>query len=598
MGTVLMRVNLPVSNIEHPVPEGEVLISKANLQGIITYCNRAFCEVTGYTDMELLGAPHNIIRHPDVPAEVFADFWQSIQSGKPWNGVIKNRCKNGDHYWMEANVTPWLEHGEAAGYVSLRYKATAAQIAAAEEFYRAVRDQSSAVEQSHKSDLHYIVELQQRLAEKIMAQEKYYDGSEEQLRIGSDIMARITDAYSIPDPDVRLKISPATHYSGDIILVSRTPAGNLHIMLADAVGHGLIAAMNLLPLSQIFNTMAMKGFTVSRIAAELNSKIHRLMPVDRFIGAILISIDFREQVIETWNGGIPEPLLVSMDGTILHKWRSRNLPLGILNDKVFSSEVEVFHYDDDCQLFLFSDGLPEAESPEGEQFGRERIEQLIQSAESACRFDALTNSLGNHLGSNTAHDDVSLAMISIALAEGQEILTHHLSLPDNEAARSHWRIALSLGEDELKYLDAVPLLTQIVSKIHATAEHHSALYVILSELFNNALEHGILRLDSAIKQGADGFDKYLHLREARLRSLVGGSIDIEIEKVMIAGCYGVKIRVVDSGDGFDYSAIQTDAMKQVEQMQHGRGIALARSLACKLEFAQRGNEVIAYYVCS
>lgn len=444
----------------------------------------------------------------------------------------------------------------------------------------------------------HIDDLHSRLAEKISALEAYHNQTEEDLRIASDIMHRITNAHSTPDPVVAMMINPAAQYSGDLILVSRTPADKLHIMLADAVGHGLIAAMNLLPISQIFNAMSKKGFTISRIADEMNSKIHRLMPVDRFIGAVLISIDFRSQVIEVWNGGLPAPLLVGLDGKMLHHWKSQNLPLGILGDKTFSSEVETFHYDDDCQLFVFSDGLLEAESPEGEQFGNERITQLLMNTSPEDRFEALMGSLENHLYGHAALDDISLAMANISPAKVQEIPKHHLSSPDADAASSHWRIAVSLGGNELRYMDPVPLLMQIVSSTHVATEHHSALYVILSELFNNALEHGILRMDSTIKQGPDGFDEYLSLRESRLHSLVGGAIDIEIENVILEGQYGVKIRVVDSGNGFDYSKIQTDVMNQAEQAQHGRGIALARSLAYKLEFAQRGNEAIAHYICS
>lgn len=444
----------------------------------------------------------------------------------------------------------------------------------------------------------HIEDLHSRLAEKISALEQYYDQNEEDLRIAGDIMDRITDAHSMPDTVVTMRINPADQHSGDLILVSRTPADKLHIMLADAVGHGLIAAMNLLPISQVFSAMSKKGFTISRIADELNSKVHRLMPVDRFIGAVLISIDFRSRVIEVWNGGVPAPLLVSLDGEMLHQWKSRNLPLGILGGNAFLSEVETFHYDEDCQLFVFSDGLPEAESTDGEQFGKERITQLLQSTAPEDRFEALMSSLGNHLCGQAALDDVSLAMANISLAKAQEMPKHHLSSPNPNAEGSHWKIAVSLGGDELRYMDPVPMLMQIVSNTHAAAEHHSALYVILSELFNNALEHGVLRMDSTIKQGPDGFDEYLSLREKRLHELIGGVIDIEIENVMLEGQYGIRIRVVDSGNGFDYSKIPTDALSNAGQAQHGRGIALARSLAYKLEFAQRGNEVIAYYICS
>ncbi|MBI3481158.1 MAG: SpoIIE family protein phosphatase [Nitrosomonadales bacterium] len=585
-----MRINLPVTDIERLVPEGEVLVSRTNLKGVITYCNRPFCEISGYSEGELLGAPHNLIRHPDVPAEVFADCWKSIQSGKPWNRVIKNRCKNGDYYWVEANISPWIADSEMVGYVSLRYKPMDAQVAAAEHCYQALRAGIPAAETIVKSSLDFIVESQQRLAEKIMALEKYRDSSEEELRIGSDIMMRISNMNSTLDSLVRHKISPAFYYSGDMILAARTPGDVLHILLADAVGHGLTAAMNVLPLSQAFYAMTKKGFGIARIVEELNQKIHKFMPVDRFVSATLISVNLRNQAIEVWNGGNPAPVLIGADGDILRKWPSSNLPLGILGKRDFSSGTEAFQYKQDCQLFLFSDGLPEAESPYGVQFGTERIDVFLEHAPPQGRFDELLDGLERHLCGQPAHDDISLAMISMPVAESSDELMHRGS---PKALDSDWRLAISLGADELKYVEVIPLLTQVIAQIHATRDHHSALLLILSELFNNALDHGVLHLDSAIKQGADGFEQFLLLREERLRALDTGNIDIEIEKVVIEDMYGVKIRVADSGKGFDYAAIQGGG--QVEQ--YGRGIALVKGLAYKLEFAQRGSEAIAYYVC-
>jgi serine phosphatase RsbU (regulator of sigma subunit)/two-component sensor histidine kinase len=459
-------------------------------------------------------------------------------------------------------------------------------------------DEIGRIAQVFNSFVAHIEDLHLRLAEKIAKLEEYCDKTEEELRIGSDIMSRINDAQSTLDPSVRMQIIPASHYSGDIILVSRTPTDTLHIMLADAVGHGLIAAINLLPLSQIFKAMSKKGFSILRIAEELNSKIHRLMPVDRFIGAILISINFQKRVIEVWNGGQPAPILIHLDGTILHKWQSRNLPLGILKEVAFSSEVEIFHYEDNCQLYIFSDGLPEAESCERVQFGRERIKQVLQTTESGSRFDALMSSLGDHLGGRPAHDDISLALVNISLANVQESITRNDSgTNDDVASSSHWRIAISLGASELKYLDAITLVSQIVGKIHVAAEHYSPLYVILNELFNNALDHGILRMDSSIKHGPDGFEQYLHLREDTLRALTAGSIDIEIENVMIEGHYGIKIQIADSGNGFDYSTIQNTSLENAVLGQHGRGLALVRSMTHKLEFSGKGNTVTVYYVC-
>jgi anti-sigma regulatory factor (Ser/Thr protein kinase) len=156
-----------------------------------------------------------------------------------------------------------------------------------------------------------------------------------------------------------------------------------------------------------------------------------------------------------------------------------------------------------------------------------------------------------------------------------------------------------LGANELKYLDVVPLLTQIIANIHVTREHHSSLFLILSELFNNALDHGVLQLDSGIKHGTDGFDAFLQQREMRMQALSSGKIGVEIERVLIDGKQAVKIRVADSGKGFDYAATRSgNGADQLAQAQHGRGIALVKSLAHKLEYAGNGNDVAAYYICA
>lgn len=131
-----MRLNTPVSNTEHALHDGKTIVSTTDLMGRITYANPYFIEVSGYTREELIGAPHNILRHPDMPAAAFADLWATVKSGKPWTGMVKNRCKNGDYYWVFANVTPVVENGKPVGYVSVRTKPSRAQVAAADALYR------------------------------------------------------------------------------------------------------------------------------------------------------------------------------------------------------------------------------------------------------------------------------------------------------------------------------------------------------------------------------------------------------------------------------------------------------------------------------
>jgi aerotaxis receptor len=134
-----MRQNLPITGTEHPFPRGKILVSKTDLKSHITYCNDAFIQLSGFGKEELLGQPHNIVRHPDMPAEVFADMWRTLEKGYPWRGLVKNRRKNGDHYWVDALAVPISKNGEPVGFMSVRTEPARPQVQAAEALYRDIR---------------------------------------------------------------------------------------------------------------------------------------------------------------------------------------------------------------------------------------------------------------------------------------------------------------------------------------------------------------------------------------------------------------------------------------------------------------------------
>jgi aerotaxis receptor len=148
-----MRTNLPVTAIERLIRDGESIVSKTDLQGNITYANPCFVDVSGYTEEELLGAPQNILRHPDMPAAAFADMWAALKQGLPWTGPVKNRCKNGNFYWVRANVTPVRESGRTVGYMSVRTRAAPEAIAAAEQAYRLIRENTARGVTLHRGEV-------------------------------------------------------------------------------------------------------------------------------------------------------------------------------------------------------------------------------------------------------------------------------------------------------------------------------------------------------------------------------------------------------------------------------------------------------------
>lgn len=145
-----MRQNLPVTQNGYDFPADQTLISVTDLKGRITYCNANFVAVSGFTREELMGQPHNIVRHPDMPAEAFRDLWETIDGGEPWTALIKNRRKNGDHYWVRANATPVRSGGRTVGYLSVRTKPAAEEVAAAEQLYARMRAEADSGKRIHR----------------------------------------------------------------------------------------------------------------------------------------------------------------------------------------------------------------------------------------------------------------------------------------------------------------------------------------------------------------------------------------------------------------------------------------------------------------
>ena len=135
-----MRTNMPVTSTEYSITDEMLIVSKTDLKGKLTYFNDHFVEASGFTEAELTGQPHNIVRHPDMPAEAFGNLWDTLKAGKPWAGAVKNRRKNGDFYWVLASATPIWEEGRVAGYMSIRTKLPADQRAEAETIYAAIRE--------------------------------------------------------------------------------------------------------------------------------------------------------------------------------------------------------------------------------------------------------------------------------------------------------------------------------------------------------------------------------------------------------------------------------------------------------------------------
>ncbi|MEN6587944.1 MAG: SpoIIE family protein phosphatase [Sulfuricella sp.] len=444
-----------------------------------------------------------------------------------------------------------------------------------------------------------IAELQRQIVENAEQLEIYRDENERELELAKHLIQKITHYDYLEHHSIQLWNKPAQHFSGDIFLAALTPADEIHLLLADGTGHGLSAALNVIPVVEVFYGMTSKGFAISSIAQELNRKIKQLMPIERFVAATLVSINLSDRIMHVWNGGNPPALFVDDKGVVQRSWKSTHPALGIFPDAEFDAGTELFHWSEPGQLYMFSDGPIEAQNVSGEEFGLERLTQVLTSNPVEQRYEQLITAIDSHMEGLPAHDDISIGLIRCPVnatedsprqeTEGTQQET--LSPSDNPF---RWKLSLRLTPSELKTIDVVPMLLAWMDQMHFNTNHRGQVFLIFTELFNNALDHGILELDSSLKNAPDGLELYFEQRRQKLADLEHGILEIEIERLRQHHHENLRMRIKDNGNGFDYKSL-INANISDNTRPSGRGLALVKSLCSRLEFSGNGNEVTVYY---
>ena len=442
-----------------------------------------------------------------------------------------------------------------------------------------------------------LLSLQCKEQDYIEELENWRMDAEEQNRLAAHVMVRLTESGCMRDKMVHAFNLPAETFSGDLLCAARTPAGLLYVLLADATGHGLCAALTALPITQTFYSMTAKGFPLPSIATELNRKLKSILPSDRFVAATMASVNVNNQTVELWNGGNPDALFVNREGKVIMQWASQHPPLGILPDSLFSSMTETVVFQEPGDLLLCSDGLVEAEDPDGRWLGLEGAAKLlVRERDSGARFQSILLGVESHLAGHAGRDDISLLMVSVPIERRQmfrltQPKTHH------QGGISEWRLRLQFSAAELRYLDVVPVVLGIMMQVSALKPHQGALFLIISELYNNALDHGLLGLDSAEKDTVGGFERYMRERNKRLAKLNQGHIAMDFQFHEEDGQAVLDIDVSDTGAGFDHERLQREAASPDEASRsHVRGIPLIKHLCAEVTYHGCGNRAWARFL--
>ena len=430
------------------------------------------------------------------------------------------------------------------------------------------------------------------MAEQRDALAQYRLRLERDMEVAKRILDNIAAQNRLDAPNLRYELRPMETLNGDIILAANRATGEQCFLVGDFTGHGLPAAIGALTVQGIFTSMVAKGFSVEDIVHELNRKVCALLPVERFLSAAIVELHPHTGRLKVWNGGMPDILVRGVDGRVISRLRSENVPLGIL-DRDYLALVRSATLAPGDQLLVYSDGLIEAHSPADELFGSARLNAVMDRPGPAFeRFDALLDSVARHVQTAPQSDDVSLLFIVCDPALAPDAANDGAPRAVSKPA-GRWCFDMTLEAADLRQTEPVATVMQVLDTVQGLGALRTPLFLVLTELFSNALEHGLLELDSTIKHGANGFAEYYRLRQARLAQLAAARIDITCRHAPTGGGGELRIRLSHDGKGFDPDA-QRPALGDNGEFR-GRGIALVRSLCDSLEYEDAGRTAVAVY---
>lgn len=435
---------------------------------------------------------------------------------------------------------------------------------------------------SAKIRAHSRTRLLSKKAHEQYKQLSYYQASvEREHKIVEHIFENALTIDASLNDYIDYQLNPASTFNGDLFLMCTSPSGGMYFLMGDFTGHGLASSIGALPVSQTFNTMAKKGLSLNEIAETINQTLLLLLPEDMFFAAIIVEIDASGKRIEVWNGGMPHLLLQDAQGEIIKRFESKHMSLGILDPEEFDAIVERYYASYGDRLIGFSDGLVEIENNKKEMLGEEGVEKWLIANPKITTKDVFKNVL-DHLGTGERLDDITLVIFT----------SQPLNLgPNNQdIVKLPLKIVSELNAENLKAGEPISALVSVIANQLGLFNHHSAIFTVLTELYNNALDHGILKLDSELKMTDEGFFEFFTLRQERLETLQDANIvfttNYEPHKQRLS------FQIQDSGQGFDMALLT-----QVDDSEnyYGRGIALVNQLCESVEYSNGGNTVNVVY---
>ncbi|WP_070963782.1 ATP-binding SpoIIE family protein phosphatase [Vibrio sonorensis] len=378
--------------------------------------------------------------------------------------------------------------------------------------------------------------------------------------------------------------TPSTIFNGDLIVVANRPHGGVYVMIADATGHGLPAAISAIPATRAFFSMAAKGLSLGEIVTEINDSLTKFLPLGMMLAASVFEIRANGFEVSWWGGGLPDTYVLDQDGTICRRLVSTHMPLGVLERDEFETDIVNLKLEPDQRIVCYTDGVIEAMNKTGEQFGNQRLESVLSNSKNVIPavFEAVKSFVDRPMD-----DDLSILSMQFPISTGTADSGKQKSQQLSGLSISS---TLTLPADVLREAVVMNEVRHFLNGVVRGGADLDLLCSVLSELFANAIEHGLLELESSIKEEPDGFFKFYQLREERLKTLrddawVTLNVDFDHKNEQMT------LVMEHNGVGFDYQKLERVDGDQ----SHGRGIVLASELCDSLRYSKQGKCVTAVY---
>lgn len=403
---------------------------------------------------------------------------------------------------------------------------------------------------------------------------------EQEEELAHYVYSHILEVHTSTIEGLDVAVRSSGRFCGDMILSAKAPNGNLIVMLADATGHGMAAALTIYPMASTFSAMVSKGLSLGAILQELSAKHNQCIPQNRFVAAILIELSLSDNSIRVWNGGMPALLMFDKHGG-LTKVTSKNLAIGILPDELISTKMEVFELDKVSKIAMFSDGLIENKAIAGHSISFDEAYEIIASQlDDPKGLLCQMHDCEQFVNEFNDHDDMTLAVLDLErLKEELKQVEQEEEVLPGSFDFDFVLTGASLNNDKFVFS-----LSELLASYGFNKAFCQKVFTVVTELLINAVDHGIFNIPSYLKE--EDFIAYLSMREEKQTS-IAPTDSVSLQVKWQEPSQTLEIHLSDSGNGYELNSINNE--NELDDLAYGRGLKLITSLSHSFYYDKQTN---------